>query len=104
MPLFAAVIDDLFGDPHLARNALWFPGGDGDAVPVHVILRRPDRVGGFGETRIAASAVEVEVRVAEAPTLASSDVFEVGGERYLVEGTPLADGERLVWRVQARLT
>jgi hypothetical protein len=101
--LLADAIDDLFADPHLARNAMWFPGGSGDPVPVRVILRRPDRVGGFGETRVAASAVEVEVRVAEASTLTAGDAFEVGGQRYVVEGTPLADGERLVWRAQARL-
>jgi hypothetical protein len=103
MSVFAIAIDDLFGDPYLTRNALWLPGGAGNPVPVRVILRRPDRVGGYGETRIAVGAVEVEIRVAEAPTLATGDALEVGAERYLVEGTPLADGERLVWRAQARL-
>jgi hypothetical protein len=101
--LFAEAIDDLFEDPHLARDAMWLPGGAGDPVPVRAILRRPDRVGGYGETRIAVGAVEVEIRVADAPTLAAGDALEVGPERYLVEGTPLADGERLVWRAQARL-
>ena len=46
--IFSAAIDDLFTDPNLATQAL-YRAGAGPDVPVRVILRRPDRIGGdFG--------------------------------------------------------
>jgi hypothetical protein len=42
MTAFVQTIDTLFADPHLARVALYRPGGEGDGVPVRVVARQPD--------------------------------------------------------------
>ena len=100
--IFSAALDDLFADPNLARDALWRAGGADPAVPMRVIVRRPDRIGEFGETRILASSTVFEIRVADAPTLAEGDTIEVDGETYVIQGEPVRDAARLVWTADAR--
>ncbi|MBX6322612.1 MAG: hypothetical protein IRY94_12345 [Rhodospirillaceae bacterium] len=104
MTLLSAALDDLFADPNLAQDAFWRASGLGTAVPVRVILRRPDRAGDFGETRLVAPAILVELRTAEVPSLAEGDTIEVDGVRYLVQGAPMRDGARLVWTAALRET
>lgn len=99
--IFSAALDDLFTDPNLARDVLWRAGGIDPAVPVRAIVRRPDRIGEFGETRILASSMVLEVRVAEAPTLAEGDTIELDGASYVIQGEPVRDGLRLIWIVDA---
>jgi len=99
---FAQAIDDLFADPNLARDATWRAGGTGAPVAVRIILRQPDRVGGFGEARLWATTTVIEVRTAEVPLLVEGDSFEVEGEAFTVQGEPLRDGERLVWTAEVR--
>lgn len=102
MTAFAAAVDALFADPHLARDALWRPGGAGDGVPVRVIARRPDRLVDFAGTRIVSATALFDLRVAEAPGIAEGDALEVDGEVFVVQGVPQRDAERLVWTVDAR--
>lgn len=99
---FSAALDDLFTDPNLAREALWRAGGIDPAVPVRAILRRPDRIGEFGETRIVAGSTVFEIRIAEAPTLAEGDTIQADGEIYVIQGEPMRDSPRLIWSVEAR--
>lgn len=89
-------------DPVLGREALHRPGDAGEGTRVRAVIRRPDRVGGFGESRIAAATVEVLLTTAEVPTPAAGDSIEVAGVRHLVQGTPLADATGLVWTLEAR--
>lgn len=102
MSVFAEAIGDLFADPNLARDALWRAGGTGSPLLVRIILRQPDRVGSFGETRLLAATTVVEVRTAEVPTLAEGDAFEIDGEIFVVQGEPVRDSERLVWTAELR--
>lgn len=102
MSAFAAAIDMLFEDPNLARDALWRAGGIDPAVSTRVIVRRPDRIGEFGETRILASSMVFEVRIVEAPTLAEGDTVEIDGEVYIIQGEPVRDAACLVWIAEAR--
>jgi hypothetical protein len=102
MSIFAEAIDDLFADPNLARDAVWRAGGTGAPVTVRIVLRQPDRIGGFGETRLLAATTVIEVRTVEAPELAEGDVFEIDGEAFVVQGEPVRDSERLVWTVELR--
>jgi hypothetical protein len=101
MSAIATAFETLFADPNMARDATFTPTG-GVAVPVRVALRRPDRVSDFGETRLHAETTVVDIRVADAPTIASGDAFEIGGESYLVQGEPLRDAERLIWTAELR--
>lgn len=100
MTAFAAAMDALFADPHLARDAVWRPGGAGDGVSVRVIARRPDRLVDFAGARIVSATALFDLRVAEAPGVAEGDTLEVNGEVFMVQGVPQRDAERLVWTVE----
>ena len=102
MSIFAEALDDLFADPHLARDAAWRAGGTGEPVTVRIFLRQPDRIGGFGETRLLADTTVVEVRTVEVPLLAVGDTVEIDGDVYRVQGEPVRDSERLVWTAELR--
>jgi len=100
--IFSTALDDLFADSNLTRNALWRAGGIDPAVPVRAIVRRPDRIGEFGEARIVAGSTQFEIRIAEALTLAEGDTIEVDGELYVVQGEPMRDAARVIWTAEAR--
>ena len=102
MTAFAAATDVLFADPHLARDAVYRPGGTGDGIPIRVMRRQPDRIEGFGETRIASSTTVLDLRVSEVPEPASGDTLELDGRTVIVQGTPILDAEGLVWTVDTR--
>lgn len=104
MTAFAAATEVLFADPHLARDAVYRPAGAGDGIPVRVMLRQPDRVESFGETRLLADTTVIDVRTVEVPGLAAADSFEIDGEVYRVQGEPIRDSERLVWTAELRPT
>jgi len=101
MTIFASAIDDLFADPNLARDATWLAGGTAEPIPVRVILRRPDGLVDFGETRIRVATHRLDVRVSEAAMLTVGDVFLVDGLTLRVQGAPERDSERLVWTAEA---
>jgi hypothetical protein len=101
---FAAATDVLFADPHLARDAVYRPGGAGDGIPVRVMHRQPDRIEGFGETRIASSTTMLDVRVSEVAEPAAGDTVDLDGWTVVVQGTPILDAEGLVWTLDTRPT
>ncbi len=103
MTALAAAIDTLFGDPALARDALWRFGGTGDGTIVRVIRKRPDQVVGFGDSRAVVPTVLIDVRRAEVPNPASGDTVEIEGETFAVIATPTIDAERLIWTCEASL-
>ncbi len=98
----AAAIDALFADPNLANDATYRAGGVDPGIPVRVILRRPDRVGEFGKTRIVTETLLIDIRVSEVATPAHGDTIELDGTVYVIQGEPIRDGERLVWTIEAR--
>lgn len=102
MSVFASAIDDLFADPNLALDAVFRAGATGADVPVRVMLRRPDRIGEFAETRLAAATTLVDIRTAQAAAPAEGDAIVIGGETFMVQGQPLRDAERLVWTIEVR--
>jgi hypothetical protein len=102
MSIFAEALDDLFADPHLARDATWREGGTGPPAAVRIVLRQPDRIGDFGETRLLADTTVVELRTLEVPVLAAGDTIEIDGDLSRVQGEPVRDSERLVWTAELR--
>ena len=102
MTAFAAATDVLFADPHLARDAVYRPAGDGDGIPIRVMLRRPDRIESFGETRIASSTTLLDVRVSEVAEPVVGDTLALDGRTVVVQGTPLRDAKGLVWTLDTR--
>lgn len=101
MSAFAAAIEALFADANLGIDAVWRSAGAGPGIPVRAIVRRADRVGDFGETRIVAETVIIDVRVSQVAAPAEGDTFEIGGETLVIQGEPLRDAERLIWTVEA---
>jgi hypothetical protein len=99
---FAVATDVLFADPHLARDAVYRPGGAGGGIPVRVMLRRPDRIESFGETRIASSTTMLDVRASEIVEPMAGDTLELDGRTVVVQGTPILDAEGLVYTVDTR--
>ena len=102
MTAFAAAIDVLFADPNLGTAAVFRAGGTDPGMPVRLIVRQPDRIGNFGETRIAAATLVIDVRVSELAAPAEGDAIELDGTVYVIQGEPLRDAERLIWMIEAR--
>ncbi|WP_296762052.1 hypothetical protein [Sediminimonas sp.] len=101
MSLFAVVIDTLFGDPNMGRDAVYTAAG-GAPVLVRVVARRADDTTGFGEARLWSETTRVDLRVAEVPTPRPGDRVEIDGEAFLIQGEPVRDRERLVWTIDMR--
>jgi hypothetical protein len=99
---FTTAIDVLFADPNLGTAAVWRAGGADPGIPVRVIVRQPDRIGNFGETRIAAATLVIDVRVSEVAAPAEGDTIEIDGSVYIIQGEPIRDAERLIWTIEAR--
>ncbi len=95
-------MDDLYTDPNIAVDAIYQPETGGAAQSVKVLLRRPDQLGTFGETRLVAGAVLIEVRQSEIPEPQEGDAFVINGMSYVVQGQPMADATRLLWSIEAR--
>ena len=102
MTAFAAATDVLFADPHLARDAFYRPAGAGDGIPVRVMLRRPDRIESFGETRLASSTTMLDLRSSKVAEPEAGDTLDLDGRTVVVQGTPLLDAEGLVWTLDTR--
>jgi hypothetical protein len=102
MTVFAAAMDTLFADPNVAHDALYRASGADPGIPVRVIIRRPDRIGEFGDTRIASETATFDVRGSEIACPAESDTLDVDGVTYVIQGTPVRDAERLIWTIEAR--
>ncbi len=101
MDAFSAATDTLFGDPNIARSALWRTGGAGDGIAVRVITKKPDQVVGFGDSRAILPTMLIDVRRSEIPNPASGDTVEVDGTVFEVVATPVADSLGLVWTCEA---
>ncbi len=90
----------LFANPIIGKPATWVPGGAAQGQSLRVILRLPDTVTEFGAARIWSETVLADIRVSEAPSLATGDRIDIDGISYTVQGEPLRDRERLIWTVE----
>ena len=97
----AAVLDALFADGNIAREAVYI-ADSGAPKLVRVVTRRADEITGFGEARLWSETTRIDLRTAEVPAPRPGDRIEIGGEAYLIQGEPVRDRERLVWTVDLR--
>jgi RNase P/RNase MRP subunit p29 len=65
------------------------------------MLRQPDEVASFGESRFATDTTVIDIRVTEVAEPRPGDRIDIDGELLLVQGEPRRDAERLVWRIEA---
>jgi len=99
MNAFAAAMDALFADVHLAVDATWYPAG-GAPQPVRVIRKAPDEVTAFGAAQILSDTTLVDVRVTEMPTPKPGDGISIGADNFTIQGEPKRDGDRLLWTIE----
>ncbi|PHQ95352.1 MAG: hypothetical protein COB39_13050 [Marinosulfonomonas sp.] len=90
----------LFANPVMGKSATWFPGGTGAGHSLRLILRSPDTVTEFGAARVWSETVVADIRVGEAPGLATGDKIDIDGVSHTVQGEPVRDRERLIWTVE----
>jgi hypothetical protein len=98
MSIFADAIDNLFADPSIARDAIFFADGGAPQL-IRMVMRRADEVTGFGGARLWSETTRVDLRVAEVPAPRPGDRVEIDGEGFNIQGEPVRDRERLVWTV-----
>lgn len=103
MTAFDAAVGALFGDPNIARDAVYTADG-GAPVLVRVIARRADAVTDFGDARLWSETTRIDLRIAELLNPRPGDRIEIEGEAFLIQGEPVRDRERLVWTVDLRPT
>ncbi|HIJ93095.1 MAG: hypothetical protein QF511_08245 [Rhodospirillales bacterium] len=100
MQPFSAAVDTVFAC--FGVDAVYTPDGGG-AVYVRVIVRCPDEIVGFGDTRILTETALFEVRASEVATPQSGDRLTVDGTDYVIQGEPeRRDPDRLVWTLDVR--
>ncbi|RMH47684.1 MAG: hypothetical protein D6686_12215 [Alphaproteobacteria bacterium] len=101
MTAFAAILDALFADPNIGREAIYTSDG-GAPVLVRVVSRQADAITDFGDARLWSESTRVDLRVAEVPAPRPGDRIEIDSEAFLIQGEPVRDRERLVWTVDMR--
>lgn len=85
------------------RAATYRPA-EGAALAVTTIDLAPDAVARLGGSSLhLGAATALDVRAAEVPTPGAGDRIDLADGRVLiVQGEPLADADRLVWRLDTR--
>jgi hypothetical protein len=101
MAAVATIIEILFADPNIGREAVYIADG-GAPVLVRVVSRQADAITDFGDARLWSETTRIDLRVAEVAAPRSGDRIEIEGEAYLIQGEPMRDRERLVWTVDLR--
>jgi hypothetical protein len=101
MSAFDTVVDALFSDPNIGRDAVYDPA-DGEPFPVRVIARRADALTEFGGARLWSETTRFDVRVSEVTSPRPGDRLVLDGETFVVQGEPVRDRERLIWTLDVR--
>ena len=101
MSAFSSALDRLFGDPNIARTAIYTPAG-GDSFPVRVVARRADAVTDFGAGRLWSETTRFDLRVSEIASPRPGDRLVLDGEAFVIQGEAVRDRERLVWTLDTR--
>ncbi len=95
------MIDQLFADPVIGKDAVYTLKDTSVGFPVRVTLNQPDEIVGFGAGQLQGVSTLIDVRVSEVASPQAGDSLTIGSVSYSVQGEPRADRERLVWRLSA---
>lgn len=101
MTAFAAIVDALFADPNLGREAVYIAYG-GAPFLVRIVSRQADAITDFGDARLWSETTRIDLRVADVANPRPGDRLEIDGDAFLIQGEPVRDRERLVWSVDLR--
>ena len=64
MTAFAAIVDALFSDPNIGREAVYTSDG-GAPVLVSIVSRQADAITDFGDARLWSETTRIDLRVTE---------------------------------------
>ncbi|MGL4963181.1 MAG: head-tail joining protein [Inquilinus sp.] len=103
MTAFAAMVDALFGNADLARDAVYTPPGGGAGIPCRVVPSRPTAEMEFSGMRISQQTALFDVRQAEVPAPKAEGQLVIGAETFVVQSAPKLDRERLIWTLDTYL-
>jgi len=101
MTAFAAILDALFADPNIGREAIYTSDG-GAPVLVRIVSRQADVITDFADARLWSETTRIDLRVTEVPVPRPGDRIEIDGDAFLIQGEPVRDRERLIWTVDLR--
>lgn len=101
MTAFATVVEALFADPNIGREAV-YTSDSGAPVLVRVVSRQADAITDFGDARLWSETTRIDLRVADVANPRPGDQIEIDGDAFLIQGEPVRDRERLVWTVDLR--
>jgi len=101
MSIFSVAMDTLFGDPNIARDAVYISDVGAPRL-VRVVTRRADDISNFGDARLWSETTRIDLRVVEVLAPRPGDRIEMDGEAFLIQGEPVRDRERLVWTIDLR--
>lgn len=101
MTAFAAIVDALFADPNIGREAVYTSDG-GAPTLVRVVARQADVKTDFGDARLWSETTRIDLRLADVANPRPGDRLEIDGDAFLIQGEPVRDRERLVWTVDLR--
>jgi DNA/RNA endonuclease YhcR with UshA esterase domain len=102
MTVFTAAIDVLFANPNFGVDVIYRAGSADPGTMIRAIVRQPDRVGTFGETRIASETTLIDIRTSDVNAPMEGDTIEINGVVSMIPSEPLRDAERLIWTIEAR--
>lgn len=88
-----------FTDPNLSRAA-WYRDQAGQYREVRVVLRRPDESIAFGAGRFVGETVLADVRVCDVAEPLDGQTILIEEESFLIQGAPIRQSTRLVWRLE----
>lgn len=100
MTAFSAAMAAIFRDPNMAVDAVFTEKDGGVPVPLRVVRRTPDEVASFGNSRMVAETLLIDVQLADAPTVCIGDTFVIEAKLWVVSAAPRRDRDRLLWRVE----
>ncbi len=98
MSVFDTAMQVLFADKNLAIDATFIPTL-GANKEVRVVTRAPDVYQNIGQSVVHTPSLVLEVQVSDCPTLVAGDIFLIDKIKYVVQGAPRRDSERLTWQV-----
>jgi hypothetical protein len=99
MTVFDAALLTLFGDPNLAEDALWRPGGTGAGQAIRIIRVQPQPVVDIGGAKLVQDGTVFDVLVATAAAIAERDTIEAGGQIYRIQAPPMPAMDGRVYRL-----
>ncbi len=98
--VFDTAMGALFADANMAVPGIYRAGGVGAGISVRVILRQPDQRLTWNDVSVVTGTTTIEVRAVDIPAPVDGDSFAINGIAYAVQGTPIADAQRLVWAIE----